>query len=138
MFGSNFGLPRGDISLPLYPGVGLSAANIPLFFESTKFVKQILQNLLQNKSNKANWTNWINWTPDARGWTPGGPERQDGAEVQDGQRPEGKESGFRSLESIWTEDGGSGGHGRGATGRLEAYRTATSAYRIASISSPTR
>jgi hypothetical protein len=30
-------------------------------------------------------------------------------------------SGFRSLESIWTEDGGSGGHGRGATGR-EAYR----------------
>ena len=36
---------------------------------------------------------------------------------------EGKESGFRSLESIWTEDGGSGGHGRGGTGRLEAYRT---------------
>ena len=30
---------------------------------------------------------------------------------------EGKESGFRSLESIWTEDGGSGGHGRGGTGR---------------------
>ena len=75
MFGHFFGFPRGDISLPLYPSVGLSAANIPLFFESTKFVKQILDFLLQNKSNKANWTNW---TPDTRGWTPGGPERQDG------------------------------------------------------------
>jgi hypothetical protein len=52
----------------------ITAANIPLFFESTKFAKQILQFLLQNKSNKANWTNWTNWTPDARGWTPGGPE----------------------------------------------------------------
>ena len=30
---------------------------------------------------------------------------------------EGKESGFRSQESIWTEDGGSGGHGREGTGR---------------------
>ena len=32
--------------------------------------------------------------------------RREDAELQDGQRPEGKESGFRSLESIWTEDGG--------------------------------
>ena len=32
---------------------------------------------------------------------------------------EGKESGFRSLESIWTEDGGSGGHRCGSTGRAE-------------------
>ena len=32
---------------------------------------------------------------------------------------EGKESGFRSLESIWTEDGGSGGHRRGSTGWAE-------------------
>ena len=38
-------------------------------------------------------------------------------------RVEGKESGFRSLESIWTEDGGSGGHGRGGTGRARPYRT---------------
>ena len=48
--------------------------------------------------------------------------RREDAEVQDVQRPEGKESGFRSLESIWTEDGGSGGHGRGGTGRPKAGR----------------
>jgi hypothetical protein len=35
---------------------------------------------------------------------------------------EGKESGFRSLESIWTEDGGSGGYRRGATGWAEPYK----------------
>ena len=35
-------------------------ANIQHFFESTKFAKQILQILLQNKSNKANWTNEAN------------------------------------------------------------------------------
>ena len=46
----------------------ITAANIPLFFESTKSIKQILQFLLQNKSNKANWTNW---TPDARGYRTG-------------------------------------------------------------------
>ena len=49
--------------------------------------------------------------------------RREDAELQDGQRPEGKESGFRSLESIWTEDGGSGGHGRGGTGLAMPYRT---------------
>ena len=46
--------------------------------------------------------------------------RREDAELQDGQRPEGKESGFRSLESIWTEDGGSGGHGRRGTGRARS------------------
>ncbi len=64
----------------------ITAANIPLFFESTKFVKQILHFLLQNKSNKANWTNksnWTNWTPDARGWTPGGPAGRGGTERGD-------------------------------------------------------
>ena len=35
---------------------------------------------------------------------------------------EGKESGFRSLESIWTEDGGSGGYRRGSTGWAEPCR----------------
>ena len=48
--------------------------------------------------------------------------RREDAEVQDGQRPEGKESGFRSLESIWTEDGGSGGYRRGSTGWAEPCR----------------
>ena len=49
--------------------------------------------------------------------------RREDAWLQDGQRPEGKESGFRSLEFIWTEDGGSGGHGRGGTGRARPYKT---------------
>ena len=35
---------------------------------------------------------------------------------------EDKESGFRSLESIWTEDGGSGGYRRGSTGWAEPCR----------------
>ena len=39
--------------------------------------------------------------------------------AQVGCRVEGKESGFLSLESIWTEDGGSGGHRRGSTGWAE-------------------
>ena len=55
------------------------SAKVLLFFESTKFVKQILQILLQNKSNKANWTNW---TPDARGWTPGGAEGLEGRTIR--------------------------------------------------------
>ena len=42
--------------------------------------------------------------------------RREDAELQDGHWPEGKESGFRSLESIWTEDGG---YGRGGTGRAK-------------------
>ena len=48
--------------------------------------------------------------------------RREDAGLQDGQRPEGKESGFRSLEFIWTEDGGSGGHGRGGTGRARSTK----------------
>ena len=41
-----------------------------------------------NGANWTNWTNWINWTPDTRGWTPGGPERQerqDGRNLQDAE-----------------------------------------------------
>ena len=81
-----------------------------------------------NQSNGANWTNWTNWTPGGR--------RED-AELQDGRRPEGKESGFRSLESNGrkTEEAEDMDaelqDGWKPTGRAEPYR-------IASISSPTR
>ena len=36
VFFKQVGFPRGDISLPLNPGVGLSAAKLQLFFEVCK------------------------------------------------------------------------------------------------------
>ena len=35
-FGTKFGFPRGDTSLPLHPGIGLSTAKIQLIFELRK------------------------------------------------------------------------------------------------------
>ena len=80
------------------------AAKVQHFFDMTKLGWRILQILLQNKSTKANWINWTNWTPDARGWTPGGPEGRGALQNADAtgwaDNPEGLEGRGDKPDSI--------------------------------------
>ena len=65
-FGWIFGFPRGDISHPLHPGIGLSTAKVQQFSELCKFlgifyVENNVYHKLQDKDKiKREWKYWYN------------------------------------------------------------------------------